>query len=74
MTKLLPIFIEGEQWILVSQLSSQLSLKLRRSIPIQYFQKIIFQGIELNDCLSFDAYEHWFRSVEVQGNNPIFEY
>lgn len=74
MIKLLPIVIDGKKWIQISQLSSQQSTKLRVSIPIQHFRKIIFQGIELNDCLNFDQYELWFRSVEVQGNNPVFEY
>lgn len=74
MTKLLPISIEGEMWIQISQLSTQHAVKLRTYIPVHYFRKITFQGIELNDCLQFDQYEHWFRSEEVQGNNPVFEY
>jgi hypothetical protein len=74
MTKLLPIFIDGEKWIQVSQLSDPQALKLRVSLPIHSFKKIIFQGIELSDCLQFERYEHWFRSIEAQGNNEIFEF
>jgi hypothetical protein len=74
MTKLIPIFIDGEKWIQVSQLSASQALKLRVSLPINSFKKIIFQGIELYDCLLFDRYEHWFRSIEAQGNNEIYEF
>jgi hypothetical protein len=74
MTKLIPIFINGEKWIQVSQLSASQALKLRVSLPIHSFKKIMFQGIELTDCLQFERYEHWFRSVEAQGYNEIFEF
>lgn len=74
MTKLIPIFIEGEKWIQVSQLSSEQAIKLKSWLPVSSFKKIFFQGMELCDCLKFETYEHWFRSSELQVRNPVFDF
>ena len=65
MTKLVPIFINGQKWIQLSQLSKDEIRALRAWLPMDSLKKIIFQGIELSDCLDFDTYEYWFRSKEV---------
>lgn len=65
MTKLIPIFINGQKWIQLSQLSRDEIRALRAWLPMDSLKKIIFQGIELSDCLDFDTYEYWFRSKEV---------
>ncbi len=74
MTKLIPIFIEGEKWIQISQLSSEQANKLKSWLPVYSFKKIIFQGMELCDCLKFETYEQWFRSSELQVRNPVFDF
>jgi hypothetical protein len=74
MTKLIPIFIEGEKWIQISQLSSEQAIKLKSWLPVYSFKKIIFQGMELSDCLKFETYEHWFRSSDLQVRNPVFDF
>jgi len=74
MTKLIPIFIEREKWIQVSQLSSEQANKLKSWLPVYLFKKIIFQGMELSDCLRFETYEHWLRSSELHGCNPVFDF
>ncbi|GAB2475395.1 MAG: hypothetical protein EP311_04385 [Cytophagales bacterium] len=65
MTKLIPIFINGQKWIQLSQLSRDEIRALRAWLPMDSLKKIIFQGIELSDCLDFDTYEYWFRTKEV---------
>lgn len=74
MNKLIPIFIDGEKWIQISQLSSDQAIKLKYWLPINSFKKIKFQGIVLTDCLKFETYENWFRSSEVHGRNPVFDF
>jgi hypothetical protein len=72
MTKLVPIFIDGKTWIQLAQLSADQALSLRTFLPMGSFKKILFQGIELNDCISFEAYEIWFRSKQVLNQKQAF--
>lgn len=65
MTKLIPIFIEGEKWIQLSQLSSDQAKSLKSILPVNCLKKILFQGMELNECLDFDTYEYWFKSDQI---------
>lgn len=74
MIKLIPIFIEGEKWIQVSQLTTEQAIKLKYWLPVNSLKKIMFQGMILSDCLKFDTYENWFRFSEVNGRNPVFEF
>ncbi|MFN3996764.1 hypothetical protein [Algoriphagus sp.] len=67
MTKLIPIFIEGKKWIQLSQLSSDQVQSLKSILPVDCLKKVIFQGMELNDCLDFDMYEYWFKSDQISG-------
>jgi hypothetical protein len=67
MTKLIPIFINGKKWIQLSQLSVDQGRSLKSILPLGSLQKVIFQGIELNDCLDFDVYEYWFKSDQILG-------
>ena len=67
MTKLIPIFIEGKNWIQLSQLSLDQARSLKSFLPSLNLKKILFHGIELNDCLDFDVYEYWFKSQQIPG-------
>lgn len=67
MTKLIPIFIEGEKWIQLSQLSSEQVQSLKSILPVDSLKKVVFQGIELSDCLDFATYEYWFKSDQISG-------
>ena len=67
MTKLIPIFIEGEKWIQLSQLSSYQIKSFKSILPFDCLKKVIFQGMELNDCIDFDTYEYWFKSDQISG-------
>lgn len=67
MTKLIPIFIEGEKWIQLSQLSVDQARTLKSFLPVNCLKKILFQGMELNDCLDFNTYEYWFNSQQISG-------
>lgn len=70
MTKLIPIFIEGEKWIQLSQLSVDQAYSLKSFLPVNCLKKILFQGMELSDCLDFDTYEYWFKSQQISGQRP----
>ena len=67
MTKLIPIFIEGEKWIQLAQLSSDQVQSLKSVLPIDCLKKVVFQGIELSECLDFETYEYWFKSDQISG-------
>jgi len=75
MTKLIPIFIEGKKWIQLSQLPSEQVRAIRSCLPVDSLKKVIFQGLELSDCLDFDTYEWWFRTqaASIQ-KQALFEF
>lgn len=65
MTKLTPIFIDGKKWIQLSQLSVEQARLIKYWLPISSLRKVLFQGIELTDCLDFETYDFWFRTNQV---------
>jgi len=65
MTKLIPIFIDGKKWIQLSQLSTEQSRLIKSWLPISSLRKVLFQGMELTDCLDFETYDFWFRTNQV---------
>lgn len=67
MTKLIPISIEGEKWIQLSQLTVDQVRSLKSFLPVSCLKKVLFQGIELTDCLEFETYEYWFKSQQILG-------
>jgi hypothetical protein len=67
MTKLIPIFINGKKWIQLSQLSVDQVRSIKSVLPLDSLKKVVFQGIELNECLDFDTYEYWFKSQHISG-------
>ncbi|WP_373396384.1 hypothetical protein V8V91_16985 [Algoriphagus halophilus] len=69
MTKLVPISIEGRKWIQLSQLSSKQAQQLKSWLPVNSLKKILFQGMELNECVDFSTYEYWFRSSYVSNRS-----
>jgi hypothetical protein len=68
MTKLIPIFIDGKKWIQLSQLSTEHARLIKYWLPISSFRKVLFQGIELTDCLDFETYDFWFRTNQVSND------
>ena len=65
MTKLIHIFIEGEKWIQLSQLSLDQVKSLKSILPVDCIKKVVFQGIELSECLDFETYDYWFKSEQI---------
>ena len=65
MTKLIPIFINGKKWVQLSQLSQEQANVIKSWLPVNCLRKILFQGIEIADCLDFDTYEYWFNSYQL---------
>jgi hypothetical protein len=65
MTKLIPIFINGSKWIQLSQLSKDQERKLKSWLPVNCLKKVLYNGIELKDCVDFETYEYWFQSNQV---------
>jgi len=68
MTKHIPFFIEGKRWIQLSQLSQEQARLLKSWLPLSSLNKILYQGIELSDCLDFEIYDFWFRTNQVSKN------
>ncbi len=68
MTKLIPIFIDGKKWIQLSQLSTEQSRLIKSWLPISSLRKVLFQGMELTDCLDFETYDFWFRTNQVKND------
>lgn len=67
MTKLIPIFINGGKWIQLSQLSTEQGQKLKSWLPVSCLKKVLYNGMELKDCVDFETYEYWFKSHQVSG-------
>lgn len=67
MTKLIPIFIDGNKWIQLSQLTQDQRHSLKSYLPVLSLKKILIHGIELSDCLDFHTYEYWFKSQQISG-------
>ncbi|MFC3416420.1 hypothetical protein [Algoriphagus hitonicola] len=67
MSKLIPIFINGKKWVQLSQLTKDQERKLKSWLPINCLKKILFNGIELKDCVDFETYEFWFKSSQING-------
>lgn len=75
MTKLIPIFIDGKKWIQLSQLPAEQIRAIRSYLPVDSLKKVIFQGLELSDCLDFETYEWWFRNKEASiQKQALFEF
>lgn len=67
MSKLIPIFINGKKWVQLSQLTKDQERKLKSWLPVNCLKKILFNGIELKDCVDFETYEYWFKSSQMNG-------
>lgn len=65
MTKLVPIYINGEKLIQLSQLSRAQAKQLKAWLPVGCLKKINFQGNEFSDCLDFKTYDYWFRAQHI---------
>jgi len=64
MNLLIPMSIDGLKIIQLSQLTLEQAQKLRNFLPAQSIKKLIFQGLELNDCILFETYEYWVRNQQ----------
>jgi hypothetical protein len=69
MAKLIPIVIEGQKIIQLSQLRIDQANDLRCWLPGNQLHKFVFQGLELNECILFETYEYWFRSNHILSRN-----
>ncbi|MCH7404469.1 hypothetical protein [Belliella aquatica] len=65
MTKLIPIEIEGQKLVQLSQLTIDQANDLRSWLPSDGLKKVHLHGVELQDCLSFETYEYWFKTNHV---------
>jgi len=64
MNQLIPMSIDGLKIIQLSQLTLEQANKLKNFLPAQSIKKLIFQGLELNDCILFETYEYWLRNQQ----------
>ena len=65
MKQLIPMSIDGLMIIQLSQLTLDQANKLRSFLPAQSIKKMIYQGLELNDCILFETYEYWLRNHQL---------
>jgi hypothetical protein len=64
MKQLIPMSIDGLMIIQLSQLTLDQANKLRSFLPAKSIKKMIYQGLELNDCILFETYEYWLRNQQ----------
>ncbi|UCS94457.1 hypothetical protein KZP23_05375 [Echinicola marina] len=69
MTKVVPMLIEDQCIIQLSQLSIDQQNDLRSFLPQNSVKKINFQGIELTDCIEFETYEYWLNIAQLDQNS-----
>ncbi|ERM84016.1 hypothetical protein P872_00480 [Rhodonellum psychrophilum GCM71 = DSM 17998] len=69
MVKLIPIVIEGQKIIQLSQLRIDQANDLRCWLPGNQLRNYFFQGLELHECILFETYEYWFRSNHILSRN-----
>lgn len=65
MTKLIPLIVEGKKIVQLSQLTIDQANDLRSWLPANSLQNMRIQGMEINDCISFETYEYWFKTHHV---------
>jgi hypothetical protein len=65
MTKLIPLMVEGKRIVQLSQLTIDQANDLRSWLPANSITKLRIQGMEINDCISFETYEYWFKTHHV---------
>jgi hypothetical protein len=65
MTKLIPIVVEDKKIIQLSQLTIDQANDLRSWLPPNSIKIFNFQGIEINDCISFETYDYWFKTHHI---------
>ncbi|RPA67460.1 hypothetical protein EF405_16540 [Cyclobacteriaceae bacterium YHN15] len=65
MTKLIPLNIEGKKMVQLAQLTIDQANDLRSWLPNGSLQNVNFQGMELNECISFETYDYWFRTHHI---------
>ena len=65
MNKLIPIFINGKKWVQLSQLTREQERRFKSWLPVNCLKKVLFNGIELKDCVDFETYEYWFKSNQM---------
>lgn len=67
MLKIIPLEVNGEKIVQLSQLTIDQSNDLRSWLPPNSVLKVEYQGMELHDCILFEVYDYWYRSNHVLG-------
>lgn len=65
MTKLIPLIVEGKKIVQLSQLTIDQANDLRSWLPANSLQNLRIQGMDINDCISFETYDYWFKTHHV---------
>lgn len=64
--RLIPMVVDGQKIIQLSQLTIDQANDLRSWLPHKAIKKVNFQGIDLQDCIPFETYDYWFRTHHIQ--------
>jgi len=54
------MWIDGRKFIQLSQLTLEQANQLKSLLPAGSIKKLLFEGIELPDCILYETYEYWF--------------
>lgn len=65
MNRIIPFQVGGKKMIQLGQLTIDQANDLRSWLPQNSLEKVKYHGIELNDCVSFETYDYWFRTHHV---------
>lgn len=73
MQKVNPIFYAGLAYVQISSLPAKQCEFLDEHIPsVRRFQ-IMINGEKLEDCISYEDYEHWYQLINPQYFEVYFE-
>jgi hypothetical protein len=61
MNRLIPMWIDGKKFIQLSQLTLDQANQLKNLLPASSIKKLLFEGIELPDCILYETYEYWIN-------------
>jgi hypothetical protein len=73
MQKVNPIFYAGLAYVQISSLPAKQFEFLEKHVPSVCRFRLIIEGENLEDCISYEDYEHWYQLINPQYFDNYFE-
>jgi len=73
MYKVRPVFHSGYEFVQLSKLPPKQAEQMENRIPNASLMKIQVGEEMLEDCISYDDYEQWYRLIGSQNYDNYFE-